>query len=161
LIGQKFEYLLIHLFLSVHLLLDTMKHLLFIYFIFLIVGCSSTKDTGTNSGELNGDWYPIREEMSGQELPLNSFENQKMVIIGNSFIFMAESADEGNITYDKGKMDIYVDVGVNAGRHFKAIYKFENEFLIICYDLKGGDYPESFDTSVNLNLFMSVFQRNN
>jgi len=97
--------------------------------------------------------------MKGQELPLDSFENQKLAIIGNSFLFMAESADEGNVTYGNGKMDIYVDVGVNAGRHFKSIYKYENELLTICYDLKGGDYPDTFDTSNNPNLFMSTFRR--
>jgi uncharacterized protein (TIGR03067 family) len=136
-----------------------MKRLSILFLLFLTVSCSSTKETASNSGELDGDWYPIRQEMKGQELPLDSFENQKMAIIGNSFLFMAESADEGNVTYSNGKMDIYVDVGVNAGRHFKSIYKYENEQLTICYDLKGGDYPETFDTSKNPNLFMSTFRR--
>ncbi len=136
-----------------------MKQLLIIFFIFLAVSCSSTKETASNSGELDGDWYPIKQEMNGQQLPLDSFEYQKLVIIENSFIFMAESVDEGNVTYDKGKMDIYVDVGVNAGRHFKAIYKLENDLLTLCYDLKGGDYPESFDTSSNPNLFLSTFTK--
>jgi uncharacterized protein (TIGR03067 family) len=136
-----------------------MKPLLIIFFIFLAVSCSSTKETASNSGELDGDWYPIKQEMNGQQLPLDSFEYQKLVIIENSFIFMAESVDEGNVTYDSGKMDIYVDVGVNAGRHFKAIYKLENDLLTLCYDLKGGDYPESFDTSSNPNLFLSTFTK--
>jgi uncharacterized protein (TIGR03067 family) len=136
-----------------------MKPLLIIFFIFLAVSCSSTKETASNSGDLDGDWYPIQQEINGQQLELASFENQKLVIIESSFIFMAESVDEGNITYDNGKMDIYVDTGVNAGRHFKAIYKLENDLLTLCYDLKGGDYPESFDTSSNPNLFLSIFRK--
>ena len=56
-------------------------------------------------------------------------------------------------------MDIYVDAGVNAGRHFKAIYKLENDLLKLCYDLKGGSYPESFDTSNNPDLFLSTFRK--
>ena len=136
-----------------------MKILSVLILFFLIVSCSSTKETASNSGKLDGDWYPIRQEMKGQELPLASFDNQKLAIIGNSFIFMAESADEGNVTYDKDRMDIYVEVGVNAGRHFKAIYKFENDLLTICYDLKGGDYPANFNTSENPNLFLSVFRK--
>jgi len=136
-----------------------MKPLLIIFFIFLVVSCSSTKETVSNSVELDGDWYPFQQEIKGEQLPLASFENQKLVIIDNSFIFMAESVDEGNVTYNNGKMDIYVDVGVNAGRHFKAIYKLENELLTLCYDLKGGDYPESFDTSKNPNLFLSTFRK--
>jgi len=136
-----------------------MKPLLIIFFIFLAVSCSSTKETVSNSGELDGDWYPIQQEINGQQLELASFENQKLIIIGSSFIFMAESVDEGNVTYDNGKMDIYVDTGVNAGRLFKAIYKLENELLILCYDLKGGSYPESFDTSKNPNFFLSTFRK--
>lgn len=138
-----------------------MKPFLLLFLISLSVSCSSTKDSSSasNSGELDGDWYPIKQEMNGQQLPLDSFEYQKLVIIENSFIFMAESVDEGNVTYDNGKMDIYVDVGVNAGRHFKAIYKLENDLLTLCYDLKGGDYPESFDTSSNPNLFLSTFRK--
>jgi uncharacterized protein (TIGR03067 family) len=136
-----------------------MKPLVIIFFIFLAISCSSTKETASNSGELDGDWYPIKQEMNGLQLPLDSFEYQKLVIIENSFIFIAESVDEGNVTYDNGKMDIYVDVGVNAGRHFKAIYKLENDLLTLCYDLKGGDYPESFDTSSNPNLFLSTFRK--
>jgi uncharacterized protein (TIGR03067 family) len=136
-----------------------MKQLLIIFFIFWAVSCSSTKETASNSGDLDGDWYPIQQEINGQQLELASFENQKLVIIESSFIFMAESVDEGNVTYDSGKMDIYVDTGVNAGRHFKAIYKLENDLLTLCYDLKGGGYPESFDTSKNPNLFLSTFRK--
>jgi uncharacterized protein (TIGR03067 family) len=136
-----------------------MKPLLIIFFIFLAVSCSSTKETPSNSGALDGDWYPIQQEINGQKLELASFENQKLVIIESSFIFVAEGVDEGNVTYDNGKMDIYVDTGVNAGRHFKAIYKLENDLLKLCYDLKGGSYPESFDTSNNPNLFLSIFRK--
>jgi uncharacterized protein (TIGR03067 family) len=136
-----------------------MKKFSIIFFICLTVSCSSTKDTGSNSGELDGDWYPIRQEMNGQELPLDSFENQKLAIIDNSFIFIAEGVDEGNITYANGKMDVYVDVGVNVGRHFKVIYKLDKDILTLCYELKGGDYPDSFDTSNNPNLFLSIFRK--
>jgi len=126
---------------------------------YFIVACSSSQDSTSNSGELNGGWLPVKQEMGGQEMPIESFEAERLAIVGKSFLFVAESADEGTVTYDGGKMDIYVEVGVNAGRHFKAIYKLEQNLLTLCYDLKGGDYPSSFDTSTNQNLFLSVFRK--
>ena len=136
-----------------------MKTFLILSLMFFIVACSSSQESASNSGELNGGWLPIKQEMGGQEMPVESFEGERLAIVGKSFLFVAESADEGTVTYDDGKMDIYVEVGVNAGRHFMAIYKLEQNILTICYDLKGGDYPTSFDTSINPNLFLSVFRK--
>ncbi|MEZ4688843.1 MAG: hypothetical protein R3A12_01140 [Ignavibacteria bacterium] len=60
---------------------------------------------------------------------------------------------------ENNKMDIYGKDGVNAGKHFKAIYKLEDELLTICYDLSGMNYPESFETGSSPALFLSVFKR--
>jgi len=136
-----------------------MKSFLIFSLFYFIVACSSSQESASNSGELNGGWLPIKQEMGGQEMPAESFEAERLAIVGKSFLFVAESADEGTVTYGDGKMDIYVEVGVNAGRHFMAIYKLEQNLLTICYDLKGGEYPTSFDTSLNPNLFLSVFRK--
>ena len=136
-----------------------MKTISIFFLALIILSCSSTKESVSNPGDLNGGWLPVKQEIGGKELPQSSFENQRLAIVEKSFLFIAESADEGTLTYGNGKMDIYVEVGVNAGRHFKAIYKLEDNFLTICYDLKGEDYPESFDTSVNPNLFLTTFRK--
>ena len=136
-----------------------MKSLIVLFMVYFIFGCSSSQESASNSGDLNGGWLPIKQEMGGKEMPIESFEAERLAIVGKSFLFVAESADEGTVTYSNGKMDIYVEVGVNAGRHFMAIYKLEQNLLTICYDLKGGDYPASFDTSTNPNLFLSVFRK--
>jgi len=136
-----------------------MKLVLTFILLYFLIGCSSSKESVSNSGELNGGWFPVQQEIGGQQLPPESFEGERLAIVEKSFLFVAESVDEGTVTYSDGKMDIYVEVGVNAGRHFKAIYKLDNSYLVICYDLKGGDYPDSFITAGNPNLFLSVFRK--
>ena len=56
-------------------------------------------------------------------------------------------------------MDIYSKEGVNAGKHFTALYKIENETLTICYNLLGDKYPEAFETKSNAMLFISIFKK--
>jgi uncharacterized protein (TIGR03067 family) len=136
-----------------------MKPFLIIIFIFLTISCSSTKDTVSNSGELNGSWVPVKQEIGGQELAEADFQNQKLAIVDTSFLFIAEGADEGTIKYINGKMDIYIDTGVNAGKHFTAIYELNGGLLTICYDLTGEIYPEAFETKSNSNFFLSVFAK--
>jgi uncharacterized protein (TIGR03067 family) len=139
------------------------KHLkLFFILVVLcqIISCSSSEETIVKQpGELNGGWLPIKQEIGGKELPPESFEGERFAIVENSFLIISEGADQGTITYSNGKMDIIVEVGVNEGKHFKAIYKLENNQLTICYDLSGSSYPESFNTSGNQNLFLSVFRK--
>ena len=73
----------------------------------------------------------------------------------------AESVDKGILKYKGGQMDIYGKEGVNAGKHFTAIYKMENERLTICYNLKGDVYPSNFETKSAPTFFLSVFKKNN
>lgn len=125
----------------------------------LTLSCSSSKESASNSGNLNGSWQPVREEMNGQELPQTSFEGQRLAIADSVFLFVAEGVDEGIIRYEDGKMDIFIEDGVNIGKHFPAIYKLENGFLTICYNLAGDKYPEAFETKSNENYLLTVFRK--
>jgi uncharacterized protein (TIGR03067 family) len=124
-----------------------------------ISGCATTNTTATNSNDLNGVWTPTRQEIGGKELPKDAFESQKLTIHDSTYTFVAESGDKGALKYSAGKMDIYGKEGVNAGKHFTAIYKLENAQLTICYNLKGDSYPDAFETSSKPALFLSVFQK--
>jgi len=130
-----------------------------LFILCLIVSCSSSKEITSTSGELDGSWLPVKQEIRGQELPLESFLNQRLTIIDTSFLFIAEGADEGTIKYDGSKMDIHVESGVNAGKFFPAIFKLENSLLTICYNLAGNSYPKEFETLSNPNFFLVVFKR--
>ena len=124
----------------------------------MILG-TTIKNANAQPGNLNGTWVPVKQELGGQALPAASFEKQQLVINDSNYTFTAESIDKGVVKYNTGKMDIYGKEGVNAGKHFTTIYKFENDLLVICYNLKGDSYPETFDTKGNPLYFLSVFKK--
>ena len=136
-----------------------MKHLLVLLIICLSIGCTTTKNAKSPVNVLNGTWIPIKQQMGGKELPPVAFEKQKLIILDSNYTFIAESVDKGLVKYDNGKMDIYGKEGVNTGKHFTTIYKYENEQLTVCYNLLGDSYPESFETKSKRTLFLSVYKK--
>jgi uncharacterized protein (TIGR03067 family) len=123
--------------------------------LFLALGYFTTK----NLDKLDGTWNPVQQEIGGKPLPKAVFEKQKLIISDSSYTFTAESVDKGVLKYSNGKMDIYGKEGVNAGKHFTALYKLENGQLTICYNLAGDSYPDAFETKSKPVLFLSVFAK--
>ncbi|HEX4372451.1 MAG TPA: TIGR03067 domain-containing protein [Puia sp.] len=111
--------------------------------------------------ELNGTWIPVKQEMNGTSIPEAGFQNQRLVIRDSNYTFTAESVDKGIAKFSNGKLDIYGKEGVNAGKHFTAIYKLENQLLTICYNLKGDAYPETFDSKGKPLFFVCAFKKEN
>jgi uncharacterized protein (TIGR03067 family) len=111
------------------------------------------------SNKLNGSWKPVKLEIDGTALPPETFEKQKLIISDSNYTFIAESVDKGIISYKDGTMDIYGKDGVNAGRHITAIYKFEKDQLVICYNLAGDKYPEAFETKGKSTYFLATFKK--
>jgi len=136
-----------------------MRSIIFISLLIFGISCSSTKNTTSHSNKLNGTWIPVRQEMGGAALPIASFDKQKLVISDSNYTFTAESVDKGIAQFNNGKMDIYGKEGVNTGKHFMAIYKYENDLLTICYNLKGDGYPEAFETKSKRLLFLCIFKK--
>jgi len=125
----------------------------------LCLVCSSTINVTAQSNKLNGSWKPVRQEIGGSELPAAAFEKQKLIVSDSNYTFIAESIDKGVAIYKDGKMDIYGKDGVNKGKHFTSIYKFENELLLICYNLSGDKYPEAFETKSKPTYFLVTFKK--
>lgn len=128
------------------------------------LSCAGTKNATSGSyrmkpGKLSGTWVPVKQEMGGTMLPKAVFENQKLIINDSTYTVIAESIDKGVVKYRDDKMDIYGREGVNAGKHFTAIYKYENEQLTVCYNLLGNSYPEAFETKGKPMYFLSVFKK--
>jgi uncharacterized protein (TIGR03067 family) len=134
-----------------------MRQWTILLFFCLCIGCATTKNPKADSNLLDGIWTPTRQEIAGTALPATAFEKQKLIIRDSTYTFMAESIDKGVLEYRDDKMDIYGKEGVNAGKHFTAIYKFEHEQLTICYNLSGDRYPEAFETKGQPNYFLSSF----
>ncbi|HEX3167945.1 MAG TPA: TIGR03067 domain-containing protein [Chitinophagaceae bacterium] len=136
-----------------------MRSIIFPSLFVLCLVCSSTIDVTAQTNKLNGSWVPVKLEINGNELPPTTFEKQKLIINDTAYTFIAESVDKGIISYKDGKMDIYGKDGVNAGRHITTIYKFENDQLVICYNLAGDKYPESYETKGKPTYFLATFKK--
>jgi uncharacterized protein (TIGR03067 family) len=137
-----------------------MRLLVFIALAIIAQACTGTKGVTTSaSGLLNGTWLPVKQEFSGTVMPKTAYETHKLIMTDSNYTFYAESVDKGVVKYSNGKMDIYGKEGVNNGKHFTAIYKIENGELIICYNLLGTSYPETYGTKDKPMFFMSVFKK--
>jgi uncharacterized protein (TIGR03067 family) len=137
-----------------------MRSILFIFSLVISFSCTGPKHAIKTTNKLDGTWIPVKQEIAGKELPKVVYEKQKLVMSDSSYTLTAESVDKGVVRYGGGdKMDIYGREGVNAGKHFTAIYKFENEQLTICYNLAGDSYPDAFETKSKPALFLSVFAK--
>lgn len=128
--------------------------------ILLLIILNSGLHTHAQTNKFDGTWIPTRQEFGGNPFPASVYEKQTLVIKDGTYTVTAESVDKGEVKYGEGnKMDIYGKDGVNAGKHFTAIYKYENGPLTICYNLAGDAYPESFETKPKTMLFLSVFKK--
>ncbi|MDR6159963.1 uncharacterized protein (TIGR03067 family) [Chryseobacterium sp. SLBN-27] len=121
------------------------------------IGCTALNNKELK--QLNGAWTPIKQEMSGKELPESYFRTQKLIIQDSTYSLTAESPDKGTLSYKNGKMDIYGKEGVNKNKHFTALYKLNGNQLTIIYNLKGDGYPIDFDTKLKPTLFLSVYKK--
>ncbi len=113
----------------------------------------------STSNPINGTWIPISQTMNGKTFPAVVYASQKLIIDDSNYTVIAESIDRGVIIYTANKMDIYGKDGVNKGKHFTAVYKYEDKQLTICYNLLGDSYPELFDSKGKGLLFLSVFKK--
>lgn len=109
--------------------------------------------------QLNGTWVPVKQEMGGILLPKTAVQQKLIIDDKNYMVTIGESTDKGVIEYKDDRMDIYGKEGVNAGKHFTAICKYENGQLTICYNLAGDSYPETFETKGKPTFFLSIFEK--
>ena len=136
-----------------------MKQITILFVTCLAISCTGTKNTTSTPNKLNGSWVPVKEEIGGSVLPAVAFAKQKLIINDSTYTLTAESVDKGVVRYTGNKMDIYGKDGVNKGKHFTAIYKYENKELTICYNLAGDSYPETFDTKGKRLFFLCIFKK--
>ena len=136
-----------------------MRSITFISLLIFGLNYTGTKTAYLQSNKLNGTWMPVKQELGGKLLPQAAFEKQRLVINDSTYTLTAESVDKGLIKQKDDKMDIYGKEGVNNGKHITAIYKYENDQLTICYNLRGNNYPEAFETQGKPLYFLSVFKR--
>lgn len=125
----------------------------------MLSACNNSKQMAATPNPLNGTWVPVKQEIGGKELPAAAFASQQLVILDSNYTFTAESVDKGVVKLNGSNMDIYGKEGVNTGKHFTALYKYENDQLSICYNLAGSGYPDVLDTKGKPAWFLCVFKR--
>jgi uncharacterized protein (TIGR03067 family) len=136
-----------------------MHQVLFRYLLVLLLGFTRLIPLYAQQSGLFGKWIPVKLEINGAALPESSFITQQLILADSNYLFIAESVDKGIVKYTDNKMDIYGKEGVNAGKHFTALYTLEKELLTICYNLAGDKYPESFETKGKPTFFLAVFKK--
>lgn len=136
-----------------------MRSLLVAIIVLLAIACAVSKNSSMKENKLTGTWVPVHQELAGTPIPVGAFANQKLIISDSNYTFIAENTDKGVVQYAGNKLDIYGKEGPNVGKHYTAIYKFENGVLTICYNLSGTGYPEGFDTKGKPMYFLSVFKK--
>lgn len=124
----------------------------------LVTGCGTAKNI-TSSNSLNGTWIAVAQELGGKPLPPAFYEKQKLILADSTYTLVAESVDKGTVQVDGDRLDITGKEGVNAGKHFKAIYKIEQQQLVICYDLSGQNYPAAYSTKDQPYYFLAHFKK--
>ena len=72
-----------------------MRLFTFTCLLILNLACTSTKNNRIKSGNLNGTWIPVKQEIGGAALPNAAFEKQSLTITDSNYTFIAESADKG------------------------------------------------------------------
>lgn len=112
---------------------------------------------------LQGVWLANEAVMGGAAMPQGVLEGMRMVIDGDRYeVSVAGSADAGSLTIDSApdpkRMIIAGEQGPNAGRMFKAIYRFEGENLQIAYDLAGSTYPAGFGSEAGTQQFVVLYR---
>ena len=136
---------------------NPMKRLIFFILLCTLIAFNCIKTFAAN--ELNGTWVPVKQEMNGTLFPDSILMNQQLIIKDSTYTVIMNATDQGTISYNGNHMDINSTEGVNKGKHFTAIYKLENDKLVICYNLAGDSYPENFETIDHPTFFLSVFRR--
>ena len=131
-----------------------MKIIKIIPLLISILSCGGHKG---NSGLLDGSWVPVKQEIGGRVLPENAYKDTKLIISDTIYTMQAENLDRGVVKYSGNRMDIFVKEGVNTGKHFTAIFKYDSGRLTICYNLLGSEYPPAFETNGKPLYFLSEF----
>lgn len=134
---------------------NTMKASIFIL-IFFTTSCALLQHPPKS---LDGTWIPIRQEIGGTPLPESVFQGQELIVSDSNYTVRAESYDKSIVRIQRNHIDIYGKEGINTGKHFTASYQLKEDLLTICYNLAGGNYPESFETKEQPYYFLSVFKK--
>lgn len=130
-------------------------------------GCASTATrtidnvAPTTRGALDGAWKPIKAEMSGRALNMDTLREFRLDVRGDAFTVTDRSKREsGRFIFVGGEppaIDVVGDAGPNKGQRLAAIFRRTTTSLQLCYDLSGNGRPSEFKTRVGTQLFCILY----
>src|SRR2546428_6161221 len=100
---------------------------------------------------IQGTWVPVEAELAGIGM-LDEKLDSTILTIRDDFYTVSVSgmSDKGKIDINDQASPMAMDItgteGPNADKMIRAIFKFEKDNLVICYNLNGGVRPSEFST---------------
>lgn len=141
-----------------------MLRILTLFLAVILISCGANPIPRNATKKLTGAWVPVKQELGGNSISKQFFSKQTLTIRDTLYSIEAGNdleelqLDEGSIFINKNKIDLYGKKGKNKGKHITAIFKIEKNQLIICYNLAGIGFPESFETIGKPLYFMSTYE---
>jgi uncharacterized protein (TIGR03067 family) len=114
--------------------------------------------------KLQGIWRTVAVEVDGSPVASWLFDNARLVITGDRFTLRnplpdAEQRMEGVLRLDASKIPKQLKLTLDGGQILEEIYELEGNTLRVCYPIKDGNRPTSFNTSPQSGLSLVVYER--
>lgn len=114
--------------------------------------------------KLQGKWIPVAAKIGGNDFPEEVLKTIQLEIAKEKYIVLANKVeDRGRTEIDVAPkvwtMNIIGEEGPNKDREIKTIFKFEEEKLIVCYEVGDGERPTEFVSPPTSNVLLMTYQR--
>jgi uncharacterized protein (TIGR03067 family) len=113
-----------------------------------------------------GNWKLEKAELGGKDLTEHLKAMKFEIRDGGKYtVQIAEEKDDGAFTIDPTKkpkeMDVKPTGGPHKGKTVKAIYKLDDDTLVMCYDFDAdkGNRPEKFESKEGTTLLLITYKR--
>ncbi len=113
---------------------------------------------------LDGKWGAVEAELGGNKMPQSLISSITLTLDGASYATrVAGVADRGTLSLNTDlvphTMDITGTEGPNKNKTILSIYKQNGDELVVCYNLAGDDYPETFVSPTNSQILLIRYKR--
>ncbi|MCK9408077.1 MAG: TIGR03067 domain-containing protein, partial [Bacteroidetes bacterium] len=113
---------------------------------------------------IDGTWVAIGAELGGQHIDDDYLSVITLTISSNQCeIHIGGNTDKGTLKFIPYVVPMAFDFtsteGPNTGKIFKAIYKTAGGFLVVCYNITGGDRPKVFLSNPENQFYLVRYKR--
>ncbi len=114
--------------------------------------------------KLQGKWIPVAAKIGGNDFPEEVLKTIQLEISKDKYIVVAGNVEdrgrtEIDVTQKVWTMNIIGEEGPSKGREIKTIFKFDEEKLVVCYEVGEGERPTEFESPQTSNILLMTYQR--